>query len=75
MLETPNPVKPDTRAQRKATVDRLITLSVKNKTNPFLDIVWPEALPEDVLWMPHKLMTVFGRSWRHPDARRTAAPQ
>ena len=60
MLDTANPVRTDTHAQRKATVDRLTALSIRNKTNPFLDIAWPESLPEDVMWMPHKLMTVHG---------------
>lgn len=60
MLDAANPVRTDTHAQRKATVDRLTALSIRNKTNPFLDIAWPESLPEDVMWMPHKLMTVHG---------------
>ena len=43
MLDTANPVRTDTHAQRKATVDRLTALSIRNKTNPFLDIAWPES--------------------------------
>ena len=34
MLDTANPVRTDTHAQRKATVDRLTALSIRNKTNP-----------------------------------------
>ena len=75
MLDTANPVRTDTHAQRKATVDRLTALSIRNKTNPFLDIAWPESLPEDVMWMPHKLMTVHGTQAGNADARAAAQAQ
>lgn len=47
-------------ANRKKTADRLVTLSIKNKINPFKDIIWPDQLPDDLFWMPHHLMTVYG---------------
>lgn len=59
-MEVYSPTKADAATQRKNTAERLTALSVKNKSNPFLDIVWPESLPEDTLWMPYELMTVFG---------------
>lgn len=45
---------------RQRSLERLIGLSVTHKNNPFADIQWPESIPEDTLWMPKQLMTVYG---------------
>lgn len=48
------------RNSRQRSLGRLIDLSINHKTNPFADIKWPDAIPEDRLWMPKHLMTVYG---------------
>lgn len=47
-------------SSRQQSLERLIGLSIVHKNNPFVDIQWPDSIPEDTLWMPKHLMTVYG---------------
>ena len=72
MLDTANPVRTDTHAQRKATVDRLTAPVHPEQDHPFLDIAWPESLPEDVMWMPQADDGAWHPGGRNADARAAA---
>ncbi len=48
------------RLSRQTTANRLTTMSIESRIDPRIEFDWPESLPEDVLWMPEKLMSIHG---------------
>ena len=41
-------------------LDRLNSLSIKDRYNPYVDFKWPSALPDDAFWMSTELLSVAG---------------
>lgn len=41
-------------------VDKLSTMSIKDRFNPYETFEWPQAIPADQLWMSKDLLTVHG---------------
>ncbi|MDC0993994.1 diiron oxygenase [bacterium] len=62
MVMTAAPVTEKTKQNNslQLSLGRLTELSITHKNNPFADIYWPNSIPEDTLWMPKHLMTVYG---------------